>query len=258
MKLGDAGPDVMAWRVVLLRDGYDLTGEADAFNHSVHNATVGWQKARGIQGDGLVGYATRALVDQPPLPRPPPIFDPGKVPFIEATNWSRAVPPQPKSVIVLHSMEYREASTSAEWCARYFAGLEGKAPPCSAHYCVDDDSVVGCVPPDRIAWHAPGANRQGIGIEHAGYARQSRQQWLDDFSLRMLMLSAQLTAHLCKRFGIPVQFIVADHLRRGAHGITTHAECTKAWPDKGSHTDPGMFFPLADYMRFVVEARARG
>lgn len=256
MKIGDVGLDVAAWRLVLALDGYDLNGLSNHFESTTHNATVAWQKARGIKPDGVVGPVARVSINAPTLARPAPAFDAAAIPFIEAKNWSRNVGPQPKTVIVLHTMEYPETSTTAEWCARFFAGLEGAAPQASAHYCVDDDSIVGCVPPDRIAWHAPGANTGGIGIEHAGYARQSRAQWLDDYSLRMLQLSAALTAHLCRRFAIPCSFIVAEHLRRGGRGITTHAEVTKAF-GKSTHTDPGPFFPLGDYLRMVVEAMQR-
>ena len=31
-------------------------------------------------------------------------------------------------------------------------------------------------------FHAPGANHNGIGLEHAGYARQSAEDWADAFS----------------------------------------------------------------------------
>lgn len=253
MKLGDVGLDVAAWRRLLALDEYDLSGASDTFETSVHNATVAWQKAHALKADGIVGAATRASLDSLPILRQPTRFDPLAIPYLEAINWSRQIGPQPKHVIVLHCMEWPETATSAEWCAEFFAGKRGPAPQASAHYCVDDDSIICSVPPDRVAWHAPGANANGIGIEHAGYARQTRAQWLDDYSLRMLTLSAQLTAWLCRRFEIPVQFIVSDHLKRGGRGITTHAEVTKAF-GKSSHLDPGPFFPLGDYLRFVVEA----
>lgn len=255
LQIGDVGTDVEEWRSVLSADGYELSGDANVFNASVHNATMAWQKARGVTGPGLgvVGPKTRAAIELPIVQRAPPRFDPITVPYIEAANWSRHLPAGPKSVIVLHCMEWPETATSAEWCAGFFAGTKGQPPQASAHYCVDDDSVICCVPPDRIAWHAPGANANGIGIEHAGYARQSRTQWLDDYSLRMLQLSAALTAWLCKRFTIPAQFIMADHLRRGARGITTHAEVSRAF-GKSTHYDPGPFFPVTEYLRFIGEA----
>ena len=173
------------------------------------------------------------------------------LPFVQAANWTAAKPPPRKKWVVIHAMEYPEKPDSAEWCARYFAGLVGPAPRCSAHACVDSDTIVQCVGWDQVAWHAPGANSLGIGIEHAGYARQGLADWQDTYSRQMLELSAWLVAQLCTRFRIPVEFSNAADLRAGEAGITTHAEVTLAWPDKGSHTDPGKGFPMGDYLRRV-------
>src|SRR5262245_26190342 len=167
-----------------------------------------------------------------------------------ALNWQRDAGPQRKSLVVIHCMQYPERGNSAEWCGRYFAGLEGPAPQASAHYAVDSDSIVECVPADRIAWHAPGANRQGIGIEHAGWARQSRGEWLDSYGKAMLGLSARLTAALCDHFGIPDEYVDADDLLRGDSGITTHEQVSLAWK-KSTHTDPGPHFPMGEYLALV-------
>lgn len=254
MRLGDVGVDVSAWRLALVFDGFDLTGPGDprAFTTSVHNATVSWQRTRGLKADGVVGAKTRAAIGADlKMPALVERFDPDAIPFVEARHWSRDVPAVKKNLIVLHCMEHAETSTSAEWCAAFFAGPD--SPKASAHFCVDADSIVCCVPADRVAWHAPGANRYGIGIEHAGYARYSRQQWLDDASISMLMLSAKLTAHLCRRFGIPVTFVAGDLLRRGAAGITTHAEVSVTF-EQSTHWDPGPHFPVNDYLAWVNEA----
>lgn len=174
----------------------------------------------------------------------------GALPYIEAANWTRATPPPKKKWIVLHCMEWPEKPDSAEWCARYFAGREGPAPQASAHACVDSDSIVQCVPWDQVAWHAPGANSLGVGIEHAGYGRQELADWMDTYSQRMLDLSAWLVAELCTHFRIPVDFVDANELLTGAPGITTHAEVTKAFK-KSTHMDPGKGFPIGDYLRKV-------
>jgi len=259
LKYGDAGPDVAAWRQVLELSGAQLSGAGTSFEKTTHNATVAWQKAHGLTGrdaDGIVGAKTRGLIGSVPVSRAEPLFDPDAIPYVEAANWSRQLGAQPKIWIVLHCMEWPDTSTGAEWCANFFAGREGMTPPkASANYCVDDDSIVCSVRPELVAWHAPGANQKGIGIEHAGFARQTRPQWLDEYSLRMLHRSAKLSAWLCQRFGIPARFVTADLLRRGVPGITTHAECTRAWPEKGgTHLDPGPFFPIREYVDFVSEA----
>lgn len=175
------------------------------------------------------------------------------IPYREAKNWTRAAAPIKKRLIVIHAMEYPEKPDSAEWCARYFAGLEGEAPKASAHACVDSTSIVQCVPWEQIAWHAPGANTWGIGIEHAGMSRQSIAEWQDRYSAAMLDLSAWLVAELCAKFAIPVDFLDADELAAAgerAAGITTHSQVSKAFK-KSDHTDPGPSFPIGDYLRLV-------
>lgn len=175
------------------------------------------------------------------------------IPYREAKNWTRVAVPIKKRVIVIHAMEYPEKPDSAEWCARFFAGLEGPAPKASAHACVDSDSIVQCVPWEQVAWHAPGANQWGIGIEHAGMSRQSIAEWQDSYSAAMLDLSAWLCAELCALFAIPIDFLDSDELAaagEAARGITTHAQVSKAFK-KSDHTDPGPSFPMGDYLRLV-------
>jgi hypothetical protein len=250
MRIGDAGADVEAWRRILELDGAQLTGPAKVFETSTHNATVAWQKLHGLPPDGVVGLKTRNAIGSPLVPLVSH-FDPDAIPFVEARNWQRDAGPQLKQLIVLHCMEYPETATTAEWCAAFFAGPN--APQASAHYAVDADSIVCCVRPNLIAWHAPGANKHGIGIEHGGFARQTRMQWLDDYSLAMLHLSAKLSAWLALQNKIPAQFVSADQLGRGMPGITTHWEVTKAF-GKSDHCDPGPFFPINDYVAWTREA----
>jgi N-acetyl-anhydromuramyl-L-alanine amidase AmpD len=173
------------------------------------------------------------------------------IPYREAANWSKDLPAGPKRLIVIHAMEYPERVGAADWCARYFAGE--KAPQASAHACVDAGQVIQCVPWDRVAWHAPGANRFGIGIEHAGFSNQTVAEWQDAFGMAMLGLSSQLVAQLCVKFTIPVDFLdAAELLAAGdkASGITTHAQVNLAFK-KSDHMDPGRGFPMGDYLKLV-------
>lgn len=171
---------------------------------------------------------------------------------IEATNWSRDIVPQRKRVIVIHCGEAAERGGTAEGMGNYFRNQKTTDKVrSSAHYCVDNNSIVQCLAPELVAWHAPGANRFGIGIEHAGYSKQTREQWLDAYGVDMLHLSSALVAELCVHFQIPVELLDADDLRGGLTGITDHATVTKAWPDKGSHWDPGPGFPMRDYLQLV-------
>lgn len=254
LRLGDAGLDVSAWRLLLALEGYDLAGpgEPNTFTTAVHNATIAWQKAHGLRADGVVGAATRSAIGADRVTMVSTPFDPAAIPYVEARHWSRDVGPQRKTLVVIHCMEYPETATSAEWCAGFFAGES--SPRASAHYAVDSDTVVNMVHPERVAWHAPGANTNGIGIELAGYARQSRAQWLDDdFSLPMLVRASKLVGWLCGRFDIPVTYVHGETLRRGAAGITTHAEVSRVFK-KSSHWDPGPHFPMNDFLAWVRAA----
>src|SRR5262249_1439790 len=152
------------------------------------------------------------------------------------------------ALVVIHTAEAVKKPGTAEAVAAWFAGPD--APQASAHYTVDSDSIVQSVREDDIAWHAPGANHHGIGIEHAGYARQTAAEWDDDYSRAMLRRSARLVASICRRHALPIAFVDAEGLVRGDRGITTHAEVSKAFK-RSNHTDPGPNWPMAAYLDSV-------
>jgi len=161
--------------------------------------------------------------------------------FVRAKNYTPQAGPREIKWIVVHTAELAEKLTSAEALAAWAAGAA--APKASWHFAVDCDSIVQSVDVDDIAWHAPGANKHGIGVEHAGYARQSEEDWFDDYSRDMLLRSARLFAWLCNNYAVPVRFVDREGLKRGDQGITTHNEVSFAF-HKTDHTDPGPHFPM--------------
>lgn len=153
--------------------------------------------------------------------------------------------------VVIHTAETPEMGNSAEGVARYFAGGTVKA---SAHYCVDNNSIVQCVGDHRVAFAAPGCNANGLQIELAGRAMQTALNWADAYSLAELSLAADLVAHLCVEFHIPVKYaraldLTADKILPIAKqgGITTHVEVNKAF-HRSTHTDPGPNFPMSWFL----------
>lgn len=169
------------------------------------------------------------------------------LPFVPA-RWYTAVPGGRQiTLVVLHDMEYPERLVAAENVARYFAGGHVRV---SAHVNVDSDSAVRCVADRDVAWHAPGVNRKALGIEHAGYARQTAAEWADAYSSRMLHRSAVIVADWCKTYGVPVRYIDAAGLVRGEPGITTHDAVSKAFR-QSTHWDPGPHFPMGNYLNLV-------
>ncbi len=107
----------------------------------------------------------------------------------------------------------------------------------SAHYTVrSSDGAIGqSVREKDIAWHAGNwnYNQQSIGIEHEGYVTQSA--WFTDAMYRS---SARLSAHLAKKYGIPID---RQH-------IIGHIEVPGS-----THTDPGNYWNWTKYMSYVRE-----
>jgi len=163
-------------------------------------------------------------------------------------------------LVVIHSAEIGESLEGAEALMRVCAKgrvfppghpKAGQPSPASWHYSADADSICQSVLEGDTAFHAPGASHRAIGIELSGRARQTADEWDDDFSTRMLDHVAQLVAAICRRWTLPIAFVDAEGLRRGDRGITTHAAVSKAW-GKSSHWDPGEHFPMERFVEMVL------
>ena len=261
MKLGDKNPGVRAWQESLVARGATLAIDG-VFGQQTHNATLAFQAAHGLPLSGRCEMNELQVIASPISTsiRPPPVL-PQDIRFIEA-RYHGIVPRAVIDLIVLHSMEAPEASTRAWRCAQYFANLPPDLPSTewkSSHYCADSDTIVQCVPDHVVAFAAPGANTYGLQIELAGYARQSREEWLDAFGTRMLWLVAQLVARKCTERNIPAIFLTAEQLLSTAQprGITTHREVSLAYK-RSDHTDPGPGFPMdyfLDQVHVALEAQ---
>lgn len=142
--------------------------------------------------------------------------------------------------IVLHDEEAATAESAARWFANPKSGG-------SAHLCVDDDTCYRCLPNERIANGAPGANTNGLHIEQAGFAKWSLVLWRSHMGT--LRRAAYKTALHCHRFDIPPVFVDAAGLREKRHGVTTHRQVSRAFG--GDHSDPGPFWPRRLFMRLV-------
>jgi len=169
------------------------------------------------------------------------------IPFLQARHF-RPGPRARVDLVVIHSAEIGESFQGAEALMKVAASQERVA---SWHYAVDADSITQSVREEDIAFHAPGANNNGVGIELTGRASQSAANWDDDFSRRMLELAAGLTSSICSRWSIPVQFIDAAGLLAGQRGITTHRMVSQAFK-KSTHTDPGPNFPMGRFLELVL------
>ena len=159
-----------------------------------------------------------------------------------AKNYTKGPRRNPLRLIVMHSMESQEKPGTAANVAKWFGGAT--APQASAHVCVDSQSIVYVVDDSDIAWGAPGANNDGLHIEMAGVAAQTREQWLDTYSVGVLDNAAKVAAEWCKKYSIPAVALTPAQVADGkTKGICGHVTVTKAFPKLGTHTDPGANFP---------------
>ena len=170
-----------------------------------------------------------------------------KWPFIPAANFTGLSPGTKRHVrlIVIHSMESAEKGDTAESCARYF---QQKATKASAHICVDNNSIIRCVMDDDIAWAAPGANHDGIHIELAGRAAQTRAEWLDLYGLSLINLAGMVVAQYAVKYNLPLTHIPNSALASPVMGgIVGHYQVTEVFK-RSTHTDPGLHFPWEELM----------
>jgi len=171
-----------------------------------------------------------------------------------AKNYTKGPRRNKIRLIVIHSMESQEKPKTAVQVAKWFSN--DNAPKASAHYCVDNKEAVRVVDDQDIAWAAPGVNSDGLHIEIAGSARQTRKQWLDEYSIGCLNEAAKVAAVWCVKYQIPVRRLTINQTVDGkSKGFIGHVDATRAFPYlKGSHTDPGKYFPWDVFLQKVLEA----
>lgn len=175
--------------------------------------------------------------------------DLSKILFRQAAHYTKGPRRGPVELLVIHTAEVPRAAGMARRLMKACATTPDKK---SWHYAVDRDEITQSVKVEDIAWHAPGANSNGLGIELVAYANKTT--WQDDYSIAQLNLVADLFAALAVRFDIPAVYLDSNALfpqGNGRRGITTHAAVSLAYR-KSSHTDPGPLFPIDDFVTLVA------
>lgn len=261
LTLGSKGPYVGNWQRFLNRQGalgqFALSAPLivdENFGPMSASTTKAWQKSCGTLADtGVVDSMSAALA-----------VTRGFVPFIQAKNCNVLWPSKRTEIdlIVIHTMEAPEKPTTAFNVATWFAGAS--APVASANYCIGAESLTAndvfqCVRDTDIAWGAPGANSNGIHLEHVGYASQTPANWGDSFSQQLLETSAQLAAQLAQLWSIPVIRLTPDELKKGGvRGFCGHVDVTNSLNNGIGHQDPGPNFPWTSYLTRVKEILSHG
>lgn len=236
----DSGELVEACRLVEDEDFGSLTRVATSAYQIRENIPVVPPKVGPGERAGIVGPLTRKRA-----------LSQGFIPFVPARNYTMVSIAKPRQIdlIVVHTMEAVDKPDTAERVAAWFAGPD--APRASAHYNIDQDSIVQSVRDRDVAWHAPGLNHNGIGVEHSGHARQTAKEWKSPNNQAMLTRSAKLVASLCKRYNIPIERRTADDLKSKMRGICGHVDATNAFNKGIGHWDPGLNFPWQEYINLI-------
>lgn len=238
LQIGDIGNDVAEWQGMI-----GITADG-VFGAKTRAATVAFQAAHHVPADGIVGPLTLQAARQ--VPTWPKGIPTKPYPFVQARNCGPARPGGKIDLIVIHTMEAPEKPGTARAVAEWFGSAN--APQASAHYCIDDTAIIQCVSEGVVAWAAPGANRNGIHLEHAGFAAQTENQWDDVYSKAVLRNSARLAADLAARYAIPIARAVPGQGR----GFCGHVDVTNALNGGKGHTDPGPHFPWGRYLTAVA------
>jgi N-acetyl-anhydromuramyl-L-alanine amidase AmpD len=160
-------------------------------------------------------------------------------------TWSIAAVDREVRLICLHSAECAESAKAAESLQQWAAGSQ--SPLASWHFAVDSDSITQSVEVHDLAWHAGPINGYSVGIEQAGRASQTREQWLDFYSSKVLAQTAQLIALIAGLYDLPIEHCL-NPAAYGARGVCTHADVTRAFSIRGGHSDPGPNYPLEDVL----------
>lgn len=170
-------------------------------------------------------------------------------PYVPA-KWQNRIDGKRKvRLVVMHSMEAPEKGNTAESVAHYFQTTDR---PASAHICIDSDSTIQCVHDNDVAYAAPGVNRDGIHIEMAGFAKQTRAEWLDTYGLLMLERAADAAAQYCLKYDLPCVKLTSAELKDGKKGLIGHRDATAVYKPNAGHQDPGESFPWDWFVDRVI------
>jgi N-acetyl-anhydromuramyl-L-alanine amidase AmpD len=187
----------------------------------------------------------------------PPVLDLAAIPFRQAKTYGAWTGSSPRRIdlLVTHTAAEKPDPHGAEGLQNYFATMpDGRVA--SAHFNVDSDSITQSVRVTDMAWHAPGANFDGIGTELIDLYEPSAGDWQTAYATAMLDLVADLYAALCVKYRIPPVWLGPADLLAGRRGVTTHRAVSEAFR-RSDHMDPGAAFPVGTFMP-LLKARIAG
>lgn len=141
--------------------------------------------------------------------------------------------------VVIHTIEGTDEGAES-WFRNRQAGGVG------AHVIIGQEKTrtIQTTDLDNMCWHAVGANSEYVGIEHEGFARYSKVQWLSKVNRKLLRASANRAAWICWHYKLGAP-------KRGRN-VFGHVDFPK-----GGHHDPGAGWPWSFYMWMAGRAYSR-
>jgi uncharacterized protein with PIN domain len=173
-----------------------------------------------------------------------------------AKNYTKGRNGNTIDILVIHSAENQELPGQAKHLVQWFAGAT--APQASAHVMIDNKTFLTSVDDSDIAWAVDDfpLNQCSKSYELTGHAAQTTAQWNDPYSKGVLHQAVLAFKADMKKYGIPAKRltdaeIVAKHKNpkdKKIKGICTHGDISRALKIKGGHTDPGINFPMSQFL----------
>ena len=156
-----------------------------------------------------------------------------KIPFVASPNYSKGRKGKIEFLVIHALSGFYESGIT------WFKNPKSQV---SAHYVISKKGeITQCVKDSDTAWHAKGLNSVSLGLEHADAKfgdidpKTGKRKILNCISdpgwitPEMWDASAELSAHLCKTYNIPVKNIIGHNdpvLRRLGND---HADPGKHW-----------------------------
>jgi N-acetyl-anhydromuramyl-L-alanine amidase AmpD len=166
--------------------------------------------------------------------------------FMEAKHYRKGRLDKVR-VLVIHTAETPESANMANSILSY---CQRRTDKVSCHEAIDNRRAIAGVRPYDTAWTTGTINSYAYSYELAGRARQTREQWADAYSTKMLEIAAKRVALAAKCWDIPVRKLSPAELKAGKAGICGHVDATYAY-QPGGHTDPGPHFPWKKFIKMV-------
>jgi hypothetical protein len=174
-----------------------------------------------------------------------------------AKNYTKGRQGNKIQVLVLHSAENQELPGQADHIVQYFAG--SAAPKASAHVAIDNKKVVTSVDDMDTAWAVDDfpLNLCSKSYELTGHAANTAEQWANAYESAVIALAENEFKKDMKKYSIPahhltdLEILAIHNGNKTIKGICTHADISRALKIAGGHSDPGINFPIAEFIKAI-------